>query len=539
MKKISFFIFNTILSIALAVVAFCCLKSDNNLTSAETIKEATATTNIFTYLSITQEDYAFSEDDLVKTTLPNQTTEFDTIYTNKTISIEIIYNLSVWDNYTIVVNGNNITNDYIEVNKTKYHVLDISQITEDTANVVAIDFQINGRIVGFKFLVIQTKDNFQINDNLYWEYGDGATKETVKAPTNNATYPEINLFIPNGTELNPIYVRFNYLGKNYLVYNIDGEFYNSFNDDKLNFDHLSFNQSGAYVIEVFDKTYYSYPNANYNKYSFSVKSKTSPFYIHAVSSKGTTITNGQIANHDTTIKFVNINDIISSVDRVVITKSWRPTGSENVSEETVYKTNFPTSVVLNGDGTYNIQVIAKNGNIIYNFDFILLKDIRTFFEKDGSRYEIGANEPANISRTFTIPTTIDSSYGDIYGETTYSFSVTIAKSAPTITGIDNNARTQKSVSLVVRGVGTIDVAVTQDGETSNLKLTNGQRIQTLTEPGKYFVKITDEMGTTVTKSFTITVKMNTASIVLLVIAAVVLVVFIVMIIVSRTKIKVR
>ena len=57
------------------------------------------------------------------------------------------------------------------------------------------------------------------------------------------------------------------------------------------------------------------------------------------------------------------------------------------------------------------------------------------------------------------------------------------------------------------GVGKINVVVSKDGETHKLEIQNGEEIGSFSEPGKYFIKITDEMGTTITKNFTITIKM--------------------------------
>ncbi|MBQ3158371.1 MAG: hypothetical protein IJB98_01615, partial [Clostridia bacterium] len=68
---------------------------------------------------------------------------------------------------------------------------------------------------------------------------------------------------------------------------------------------------------------------------------------------------------------------------------------------------------------------------------------------------------------------------------------------------------------------------------------NGEEIGSFSEPGKYFIKITDEMGTTITKNFTITIKMNGAAIALIAIGLAVVLIVIVVAIVSRSRVKVR
>ena len=93
--------------------------------------------------------------------------------------------------------------------------------------------------------------------------------------------------------------------------------------------------------------------------------------------------------------------------------------------------------------------------------------------------------------------------------------------------------------LRVHGVGKIEVKVTHNGKTETYTKTNRQYLGTFTEQGKYFIQITDQMGNSVTKSFTITIKLNTSSIVLIGVAAGSLLGLIVFIIISRSKVKVR
>jgi len=553
MKKIHLFIFSFIFAIALSLAIFGCTNltdTETQISLAETQEQTQEETNakkitgLFDYIALTQDGKVFKEEDFMITRLPGSSQDYYTIYTNKTISLSVVYEMKLYDTFSMAVN-NTIKSKDSTINGIDYYILDASKISSDTAHIVALDFYVKSQAVSFKFLVVQTQDNFEINDNLSWEFTSRNSTEFIKTPTNNVTYPALTLHTPSGTDINPIFIKFKFLGKDYLVYNIGGKFYNSFNNQELSFtdNKMLFNQSGTYTVEIYDNTHLTLEDGNHYKYDFNIKNNTisdySVFYIHALCNNNI-VTDEQIANDNIVVNFVNINDIINQLDRIIITKSWNPTGGEFLSKETIYQNNFPQSLTFTEDGTYNIQVITKDGTIINQFDFVLIKEIKTYFEqKDGHRYEIGKNEKNNTSRTFYITETIDSSYGEIESTTTYTFKITVAKSAPTINGIKNNQRTQNKVNLTVEGVGHINVSVTQDGKTSTLHYTNSGKLPSLTEPGKYFIKITDQMGTTVTKSFTITLKMNTASLVLIIIAAITLITFIVTIIVSRTKIKVR
>jgi len=578
MKKIIISLFGILFAVLLSVAIFPCEKNFEQTASAAISQERLPLLSQKSWFSISQQGKIYDENsDFSKTIYKKDGKEYPTIITNKSITISILYDFDthMFDSYYIHLGhetevntlslGNNATDlsntetkvetfagrdivykDYYKPYEKESKTIQayfFNVYSENFLNdqlLVKINFNVNNINHYLDFILVQTDSNFPVDNRLYWEYTVNNQLENVKAPTNGATYSPLTLSVPDGTEYNPTYIKFSYLGEEFIIYNINGIYYNSFNNEQLDFSKMLFDLSGFYTVEIYDQTRFCYDSSNYLSYNFSIKNPESTFYLFTHNKAGKVVANNQISNSEVIVDLVNLDDIISSVNRVIITKSWRPSGGENISEQTVITENIPSTLNFNQDGTFNVRVINNDGRTIKECKFVLIKEIRTYFEAGDEKYEIGENEPANTYKTFTIPTKIASSYKDISGETNYTYSVTIAKSAPQISGIGNNGRKQGSVTLTIYGVGDIQVSVSKDGkETTNTKVTNGQALEKISEPGKYYVKITDQMGTTITKSFTIDVKMNGAAKAIIIIGIILVVVAIAVIIITRAKIKVR
>lgn len=449
-----------------------------------------------------------------------------------------------------------------------YHQFSFSttKLTEDTKYHIHILYSLNnGKRYDLNLIIIQTQTDFVVNSGISWNYEKDFQSLNVTAPTNGQTYPILNLNLPQtGTELNPIYVRFTYLGEVFTVYKIGKNLYNSF-DNKLiknptitndqNDNNVTFMQSGTYTVEIYDKTSLKGSSQNYLKYNFTVvntTSNSSKFYIHTHhnNAEKTLVANGQVSNQDVVVDFVNLNSIISNVGSINVTKSYKPSVGENISEVTEYTKNIPSTLTFNKDGTYNITVLNKSGNEIKMYEFIIIKTFRSYFEYEGKVYEIGANEPKNTFKTETFTSTKYSTYNmsqtlnyndaKIESKNSYNFNVTIAKSDPSISGIGNHGKKAGKLTLTIYGVGKINVEVTHDGgEPITYTVENGEKLPKLTEAGKYNVKITDEMGTTITKSFTLTVKRNTAAKLVIILGIGLAAVIGLVIMLKRGKVRVR
>lgn len=571
MKK-SILFFNIVFGIALAMLAFLVVNFQTPTTSlAEKEPEVLHETTVFDFVSFSQQDHAFTEEDFVTKTKivgDEEITELY-LYTTETITIynfiknnTDIFQVSVKDS-----NGLNLNiNDYIHTITTKdenneditndYYVFEIgntdkqTQISVRYSQFVKNGFSTQFINYDFTFTLIQVAENFEIDPNLYWTYEYNDNVETIKSPTNGYTYPNLSLHIPNGTALNPITVKFKYLGANYEVYNIDGVFYNSIDDTIINnMSMLEFNLSGLYSVEIYDETINCSVHSNYLKHEFTIEdnsSRTSSFYITAQLEDGTVIMDQQIANDNTIVTFNNLERLVNTntLDKITVTRVYHPTSGENIDETIEYSQrngNLSKTLTLDKDGSFTIDVYNRNGSRITTFYVMIVKTIRISFQLDGKTYTIPEDQAINeIYTPDPIERTVTTYYNGLKGHSTYIYSISLANSAPSIDGIKDDARTQSNVSLTIRGVGNIQVVITKDGVTNPpIVVQNKSKIPTITEPGKYLVRITDEMGTTITKSFTITIKMNAAATALIVIGIAIVIVAIVAIIIMRTKIKVR
>jgi len=569
--------FNIFFSIALAMLSFLAINFAAPKTSlAEDNVDPAIANPIFDYVSIAQQGRPFTIEDFIEQKTTNGTTTNKKYYLYSTESITI-YNYNEVKNGTFsiwVTDSNNTsltpedyaheittTNEKNEQITRKYYVFPIQDFDSET--IISLRYSVikqqqtqNGIVTqpvnyDFSFHLIQVAENFALDDDLYWDYTYNNVVETVKSPTNGYIYPNLNLHIPNGTEVNPISVRFNYLGSNYEVYNIGGTFYNSIDNTPINnMDHLEFNLSGFYTVEIFDNTINDSDHQNYLKHEFTIESRKNPFYISANLEDGTVLMHRQTSNDDIIINFNNLQWLVNtnSLDRISVDRNFQPTVGEHINESTDYSVrngNLEDKLILNKDGSYTITVYNKQGKSISSFEVTVVKTIRTSFTFANKLYSIPENvkpneiyTPAPIEKTELSHYKND--YHDIKGNSTYTFSISLANSAPSIIGIDNNARTQKNVSLKVTGVGKIKVVITKDGVTlPETQVENGSTLSLITEPGKYLIRITDEMGTTITKNFTITIKMNAAATALIVIGIILVVIAIIIIIIMRSKIKVR
>lgn len=549
--------------------------------------------NISEFLNITQEDYAFQKEDFVSN-YDASTKESDSlaIFSNRTVTISL-KNIQIEGVETElgVVRINSDLATPTNINGKDYFVISPSS-TEDSETRFYVEIKQHypktpskpqGEIIthSILFFIVQTPTDFEkesSNKNfIKWTYTFANVDYSPTAPETNQTYETIILSFPSGTQMNPIFVEFVYCGELYKIYRYsDNEgnikTFNAINDQELDIDHLVFSSSGKYVVRIYDNTITSkFPNKNFIEYSFNIensRSETAGFYIYAHTQDETNLMSGQFTNEDVIVDFINFDKIKNKVSEVSIIRAYQPSISENRSDKTDYlPSNLPSSISFTEDGSYYIKIEDTEHNILAKYEFVITKSIKNSFRVGDKDYMIDDEDESNMTKDFNITNEIKSSYsfqkvfysesekkfekengvfktGDtvtIDGETTFEFSITVARSEPNIAGVSNNQRTQNNVNLRVYGVGTIDVYVTLNGTQMMIdtEYENGERLPTFTEQGKYFVRITDEMGSTVTKSFSITLKLNTASVILIAIACVIAFVLLVFFIISRGKVKVR
>lgn len=551
-------------------------KAGNN--SQEQAKDPFA---ILSYLDISQEGYVFTKQDFL-TDYETQNSSYEdktnfAIFTNQSVTLNILKPTEpghYFHSVTIYINNQDAkTSDYYYPSSDALldssFYLDISNSDTDKESYIYISLEIFYpdkqdssknfmKTVDFKFFLVQTPVNFEkenssaSNNFINWDYTFENQHLATTAPENLQTYSTLNLTFPAGTKLNPVYVDFIYCGEHYKIYRYKDQSgtvktFNAFNDSELAIDKMAFNNSGTYTVKIYDKTVNSNcPTKNFYEYKFIIKNTTLPtkgFFINAYTQNGQQpIMSGQYTNQNVVVEFTDFKNIKNKISQISIIRAYQPSISENIPVETTYTPDtLPSSMIFNEDGSYSIELKQYNGNILSEYHFIVTKSIKTSFKIGDKIYKASESDKANTTTKYEIDNSLTTNFNGIVGETNFSFDIVVARSVPRIYGVEDGARVQGSVNLYVYGVGTINVYVSLDGTQMMLdtEYKNGDRLPTFTEQGKYFVRITDQMGSTITRTFNVTVKLNTASMILIIIAVSVVVMFIVFFIISRRKVKVR
>lgn len=543
-------------------------EGSNVQTAAEDEEELVVPDEVLDYVAITQDGYVSGQSvgySFAKTDF--QTVEVSgrrqlALFSNRTVSVTCTadfaamplstnsYSISVGGTYIIENNAiSDLESPYLKQIAGKNHVVFGAATEEQKTTDIYIRLRLedHAQPIEFRFVLIQTNISL-LSHNVQWAYTVEHGVQTVDAPTDGCTYTPITLTIPNGTELNPVFVKFVYCGETFEVYNVGGQYYNANDGEELSFSTLIFDVSGTYTVEIYDRTHTTaYPGSNYRVSHFVIVNQSSPletFYFDAHTTSGQIIMNDQFCNEDVELSLVNLGNIRDYVQQIVVTRQYRSSSGRDVNEVHSYGMNEIESETMSfdQDGIYRVNVNLDIGGQTQqkSFSFTLLKDIRTQLTVDGVEYKTDlVNRAVTIPITRNTPTSYASKTCPVSSVSFYSFTITVANSNPSISGVNNNARSNDDVSITVHGVGQIQVTYTENGKTTTRTCKDGDRLPTFTQSGKYFIKITDEMGSTITKSFTINIKLNTAALILIIIAAVTAVLVIVFIIISRMKVKVR
>ncbi|MBQ7467052.1 MAG: hypothetical protein IJS74_03150 [Clostridia bacterium] len=458
-------------------------------------------------------------------------------------------------------------------NITTYYVLSVNDIpAEQTDRTYTIKLQAvvsagEGltSTVNATIRIIQTKTQFNnfyasnaaADQKIEWTYTDkNYNNRSVILPENDETYSSLTLKFPYGTEDNPIYVDFNYLGEHYVISRYktnDGDIItenvNSTSDNKtITLQDLAFTVSGIYEVKIYDKTAADYNTSNLQTCRFTIVNPTKPFYFKVTNAENNAIVmNGEYTNTNINVEYVNISDIASSISSIQVARTYQPTSGGNITDRETYSLDqIENCSLFTDDGSYTISLIKRNGGVYASYSFQILQTVKGLIKIGDKTIQPSSTQPENDiekkTEIIAIPSTYTTNGITLTTKTNNTFEVSVAKNASGIEGISNNSRTASAVNLTVKGVGNITVYATHNGKQLDLGqeiFENGDTLPTLTEKGTYFFKITDQMGVSKTLSFTITVKLNVASILLIVISALILVVLVVYIIMSRSKLKVR
>ncbi len=428
----------------------------------------------------------------------------------------------------------------------------------------------------YVFNIVQTSAVYNTNSGVTYSFETTpGTAVSVSDMIESATYKKVNLTVTPGTQINPTIIDLNHNGEHYEIRNINGYFYNNTTRELLTFANtpentIPLDKSGVYDIVVRDRTgETSSPSANKKYDSFMIDVYKGEFragsvFLTATTTSGDRIANGETTNEDVSIRFFNITPTV--VDKIVVSETTFATGNVYTTD-TVYSNEFKSAIPCENDGLYQIKIYFKpdTGTGItpqtYTYRFTVIKDIRTNYSyytielnDDGSPkldehgntipvlkiIEIEDNQLANKINNCEVTETITLTYGNgIYKKNEYHYTVRLAKSAPEISGVLNNQTLTGSATVTIKGVGKISVTITENGQRQNPVLYNSNDKISFSKPGKYTITIVDEMGTSLTKNFTINVQINGAGIALLVVGGVLVALGLLYVIKSRSKVSVR
>lgn len=366
---------------------------------------------------------------------------------------------------------------------------------------------------------------------------------------------------------------------------------------------LNFSESGEYKVRIYDNTYIgtkptafnddcinsTYPLANLQEYNFNVANlnNNNGFYCTAVTTTPKTDENGSIidgqfnktyivadvdytttrpeisrqrVNGNVTVTFYNL----SNVQEITNESYHVETGGNVIPQETIWSSSTSNAnkftYTLEDEASYNIRITFKNGSVKL-FMFQILKGVHAIYDFEGTTYPLAnANIQYNIVTTYPLSQSYmkNEDYDNclvyagmgIGGYVENVFKLNIAKSAPTITGINNNARSTSAVALTLTGVATqeagMKVRVIKDGSVIlNTTVYNTDEEKALTyslnysNVGNYTIELTDAMNNTTQLRFSITTQQNAAGIILIIIGCVLGALAIIFIIRVRSKVSVR
>ena len=582
------------------------IQADENLA----VNSTSSTSNsFFNYVTFSSEGMIYDEENFINneyvnsllpySQLSNSTEYVGAIYanTNVTISPTITDTSSVTIELTPLVkyvsfNEQNNCYNYAYVQSVDESIAkpynNLTVLTFDELNPVIMRYaikilytqtktDINGNETqtttpkNYMFTIIQVLDNYSTTSPVSYNYTpkNGTYELSVSTLQTGETYKteKINLKLNKiGTPINPVYIHFVNNGESYIIYNINGKFYNDLSRGdstaksnnspitELVDNTIPFNKSGIYEIEIYDNLFtYSgkntrnnltNPNRNIKTDSFLLETDSTMVYLTAQSTKtNMQIATGQPTNDDVKVTIYNMST--SNVQSLVLTKY--STATYHSSTETYSGDKLQTNVFnLNEDYVYTFQInykpslTNKDKNKYQTFTYVIpiVKNIRSTYTKIDTQEVLTANG-SNTIQDVIVEQDVELSYG--YGikcEYTHSYSVRLANSNPSINGIANNGSIDGEVKLTLYGVGDLTVTINQNGSTQTQVLENGSTI-TLNSAGKYYVEVTDQMNTKVAKSFKIGVSMNTATIFLIIIGALLLAGIILFIVKNRARMSVK
>lgn len=569
---------------------FLCGTTTPSAYAAETDDFKNTCSIIFDSLVISQPEYTFKTSDFVTRTINfdgETKTDVHCLYVNTAITFTTTKGTDIW--ITNFISESSFTSGELKLNNSSYNIEFDGE--EECTRKIKIEKVQNSTPYTITFYLIQTPVYFKTAQYYAWT---SSTNNEILAPASD--YKMINLLVNNdvGTQNSPIFIDFYFNGEFYSLYKVGDKTYNQLTDNPIKTENnrISFSQPGKYSIYIYDltctrainqksieipgteetKNIVSYslsnitksPYSNCNAFSFSISNNDlggGNIYVIATtgSRSKSPVIHSQIVNRSVELQFYNLAS--TYVGKIIVEKSHTNiNGSTSTQIETLYTSNpgsdknantdinklKNSTITYSDDNIYTIKIFNSDSTqVVYSFTFTILTgihssygDISSIDQEPNITNEV--SQEKIISHTYSsIEEIVDDTTVKLQSYTSNNYIVKIARTNCSIDGIVDGSNTQDNVTLTIHGVGTITTLIYRDGTLIKTEYLSDGSTVSVSDPGKYKIVTTDELDTTIYKTFTIVQEISASTIILICVSVVGLLIFLILVTRARTKIKVR
>ena len=497
----------------------------------------------YTYYSYyaTTNTYTDSTDVFVTTkTIGNRTINVYTIYTTTNITLTKNEKAPISSlTYDEITSGEASTPLFPE-NTTQTTIYAPDNTTIQAKNDSQVFFEIN-----IVFVNIYT-----YSTNSYIWYTNNNPSETIDQPENDAVFESTTLTLKfqNAEQQtknnNRLHVKYTLNGTTYTATYANKDTHTDENNK------IDFSQSGNYIVEIYDDTYTPEAQAlgkrtNYKKYTFSIENGVYALTYSPENEEQYFIDN-QYTNTDVIVSLKGTQE-----SDVYYFKAVNQENVEDVYVTGTLQNSNDFSYTFSQHGNYVVTIYTDQAyeHPILTSQFHVVKELVTtkiFADgQEGVTNDTLDTDTNTHVQTILTTVTTTSTENNITTETTYSFTYRYAYSnaIPSfVSNVGNNQRTSGSVTVRPQTTGNFVVQITYNG-TTHIWEYNPDDAESLSRTfdaiGTYSLRLTDELGNSITYNFEIYKPMDAASIALIVVSCVIAVAIIIVIIVARTRLNVR
>lgn len=504
----------------------------------------------YTYYSYnaTTNTYTDSTDVFVTTkTIGNRTINVYTIYTTTNITLTKNEKAPISSlTYDEITSGEASTPLFPE-NTTQTTIYAPNNSTDEPNN-STIQAKNDGQV--FFEINIVFVNIYTYSTNSYIWYINNNPLEIIDQPENDAVFESTTLTLKfqNAEQQtknnNRLHVKYTLNGTTHTATYANKDTHTDENN------RIDFSQSGNYIVEIYDDTYTPEAQAlgkrtNYKKYTFSVENGVYALTYSPENEEQYFIKN-QYTNTDVIVSLKGTQE-----SDVYYFKAVNQENVEDVYVTGTLQNSNDFSYTFSQHGNYVVTIYTDQAyeHPILTSQFHIVKElVTTKIFADGQKGvtndTLDTDTNTHVQTILTTVTTT-STENNITTETTYSFTYRYAYSnaIPSfVSNVGNNQRTSGSVTVRPQTTGNFVVQITYNG-TTHIWEYNPDDAESLSRTfdaiGTYSLRLTDELGNSITYNFEIYKPMDAASIALIVVSCVIAVAIIIVIIVARTRLNVR